>query len=89
MLSPVHLLCPPTLLGPTTSFALEAPAGIISVEAECDAGRVSSVTLRNQPAYCRARDMDVQIDVPEYGKVQASCAGDLEIDLSRCGKMRM
>lgn len=60
----------PMCEGPTTCFGLESPAGIIAVEAECDAGRVASITLRNQPAFCRPRDLDVEIDVPQYGKVR-------------------
>mmetsp|Transcript_13715 Transcript_13715/g.44795 ORF Transcript_13715/g.44795 Transcript_13715/m.44795 type:complete len:414 (+) Transcript_13715:89-1330(+) len=64
----------PMCEGPTTCFGLESPAGIIAVEAECDAGRVASITLRNQPAFCRPRDLDVEIDVPQYGKVCVSLA---------------
>ena len=59
---------------PTTRFALEAPAGLIRVEAECKGGRATSVTLRNQPAFCRERDTDVEIDVPHIGKVTVTVA---------------
>ena len=59
---------------PVTRFALEAPAGLIPIEAECAHGRVTSVTLRNQPAFCRRRDMDLSIDVPTFGRVRLDVA---------------
>ena len=57
-----------------TRFNLEAPAGLIPIEAECAHGRVVSVTMRNQPAFCRPQDMDLVIDVPHIGKVPMSIA---------------
>lgn len=59
-----------------TTFALEAPAGLIEVVAECDLdrGKVTQVTLRNQPAFCRPQDMDVLIDVPHVGEVMVDVA---------------
>ena len=59
---------------PYTRFALEAPAGLIPIEAECRHGRVLGVTLRNQPAFCRAQDMDLRIDVRTLGEVRVSVA---------------
>lgn len=59
---------------PYTRFALEAPAGLIPIEAECRHGRVLGVTLRNQPAFCRAEDMDLRIDVRTIGEVSVSVA---------------
>jgi len=61
----------PMVDAPITSFCLEAPCGLIAVEAQCAAARVTSVSLRNQPAFCRERDMDVIVDVPTVGKVCA------------------
>ena len=54
---------------PVTRFALEAPAGLIRIEAECHAGRATSINFRNQPAFCRREDMDLTIDVPHFGPV--------------------
>lgn len=59
---------------PVTRFALEAPAGLIHFEAECAGGRALSITFHNQPAFCRARDMDVSIDVPHVGPVRVTTA---------------
>jgi proline racemase len=59
---------------PTTRFSLEAPAGLIEVEAECSHGRATAVTLRNQPAFCRERDMDVEVQVPHVGSVNVTVA---------------
>lgn len=59
---------------PTTEFALELPAGLVGVTAECEGGKVRRVTLRNAPAFCRPEDMDVEIDVPHFGKVRADIA---------------
>ena len=54
---------------PTTRFSLETPAGIIQVDAECSSGKVTSVTIQNQPAFCRPEDLDLMIEVPTVGKV--------------------
>jgi len=59
---------------PITRFALEAPAGLIRIEAECAHGKVLGVTFANQPAFCRAQDMDLTIDVPHFGEVSVSIA---------------
>ena len=59
---------------PTTTFHLEAPCGLIRVDADCAAGRVTRVTLHNQPAYCMAADRDVVVDVPHHGKVRVDVA---------------
>tara|TARA_B110001452_G_scaffold140678_1_gene116983 strand:- start:3272 stop:4123 length:852 start_codon:yes stop_codon:yes gene_type:complete len=60
---------------PRTRFTLEAPAGLIEIDAECRDGRAVSITLRNQPAFCREADMDVVVDVPHgVGKVTMDIA---------------
>ena len=45
---------------PVTEFTLEAPAGLIDITAECSHGKATSITLRNQPAFCRPEDMGVE-----------------------------
>lgn len=57
---------------PLTTFTLEAPAGLIAVEAECRDGRVTRVTFENVPAFCVHRD--TVIDVPELGQVTVDVA---------------
>lgn len=57
---------------PVTELALEAPAGLIRVKAECSGGRVRQVTFRNVPAF--AVYLDQQIDVPHLGKVTVDVA---------------
>lgn len=55
------------MVEPVTELVLEAPAGLISVRAECEDGRVTAVTFRNVPAF--AAHLDAQIEVPHLGKV--------------------
>jgi proline racemase len=53
---------------PVTELVLEAPAGLIRVTAECENGKVKSVTFQNVPAF--AAHLDALIDVPHLGKVR-------------------
>jgi len=53
---------------PITKFQLEAPIGLVDIEAECADGKVLAVKLRNAPAFVGA--LDVTVDVPEIGPVQ-------------------
>lgn len=57
---------------PVTRFNLEAPAGLIAIEAECRNGKVKQVKFKNVPAY--AVHLDAVIDVPELGKVTVDVA---------------
>ena len=52
---------------PVTEFALEAPAGLIRIRADCRAGKVERVTFENVPAF--SAHLDAVIDVPELGQV--------------------
>jgi proline racemase len=60
---------------PITELTLEAPAGLIKIKAECENGKVKSVTFKNVPAF--AAYLDVEIDVPHLGKVtvDVGCGG--------------
>lgn len=60
------------MLEPVTDLALESPAGLIRVRAECANGKVRQVTFRNVPAF--AVHLDKEIDVPELGKVTVDVA---------------
>lgn len=57
---------------PVTKFNLEAPAGLIGIEAECSNGKCTQVTFKNVPAF--AAYIDKEIDVPHLGKVKVDVA---------------
>jgi proline racemase len=57
---------------PVTELALESPAGLIRVRAECASGKVRSVTFRNVPAF--ATHLDATIEVPQLGTVVVDVA---------------
>jgi proline racemase len=57
---------------PVTELALETPAGLIRVRAECAAGKVRSVTFRNVPAF--AVHLDAPVEVPGLGTVTVDVA---------------
>jgi proline racemase len=57
---------------PVTELTLEAPAGLISVRADCAAGKVRRVTFRNVPAF--AAYLDRPIEVPHLGTVTVDVA---------------
>lgn len=57
---------------PVTEFMLEAPVGLIGIKAECENGKVTGVTFKNQPAF--AVHLDEEIDVPHIGKVTVDVA---------------
>lgn len=52
---------------PLTELTLEAPAGLISIRAKCEQGKVKQVTFKNVPAF--AAHLDAEIEVPQLGKV--------------------
>ena len=55
------------MVEPITELVLEAPAGLISIRAECEQGKVKQVTFKNVPAF--AAHLEAEIDVPHLGKV--------------------
>ena len=57
---------------PRTSLVLETPAGLIRVEADVAAGKVTRVTFENVPAF--AVHTDVTIEVPTLGRVSVDVA---------------
>lgn len=57
---------------PVTELTLEAPAGLIRVQAECAGGKVRRVTFENVPAF--APYLDVPIEVPHLGAVTVDVA---------------
>ncbi len=57
---------------PVTHLVLESPAGLIEIEAEVSAGRVTKVTFRNVPAF--AVHLDAPIEVRGLGAVRVDVA---------------
>src|SRR5438067_5718864 len=57
---------------PVTELVLEAPAGLIRVSAECDNGKVTSVTFRHVPAF--AVHLDARLEVPHLGTLRVDVA---------------
>jgi proline racemase len=57
---------------PVTTLRLETPAGLVTVSAQVEAGRVRSVTFRNVPAFVVL--LDAPVDVPGVGKVAVDVA---------------
>ena len=57
---------------PVTKLTLEAPAGLIRVEASVAGGKAKSVTFENVPAF--ALHLDAPIEVPELGSIVVDVA---------------
>ena len=57
---------------PVTRLTLEAPAGLITVDADVSDGKVKGVTFENVPAF--AAHLDQTIEVPEFGSVEVDVA---------------
>ena len=57
---------------PETHLVLEAPAGLISVTAQCDNGKARSITLRNVPAF--AERLGVPLEVAGLGTLTVDTA---------------
>lgn len=57
---------------PVTELTLEAPAGLVRIQAEVGNGKVSSVTFENLPAF--AFHLDAPVEVPELGTVNVDVA---------------
>jgi proline racemase len=53
-------------------LTLEAPAGLIHVQADCAGGKVTGVTFRNVPAF--VTHLDTPIEVPQLGTVVVDVA---------------
>lgn len=57
---------------PETSFALEAPGGLVHVTAKCSAGHVDSVRITNMPSF--AYRVDQRLNVPGLGSMLVDVA---------------
>ncbi len=57
---------------PVTELALDTPAGLVRVRADCENSKVKQVTFKNLPAF--AAYLDQTIEVPHLGKVKVDVA---------------
>jgi len=60
------------LVEPVTELTLEAPAGLVRVRADCEAGRVKRLTFENVPSF--ATRLDATVAVPGLGDVRVDLA---------------
>ncbi|MFS2151638.1 trans-3-hydroxy-L-proline dehydratase [Rhizobium sp. Rhizsp42] len=57
---------------PVTRMVLEAPAGLVEVEAECRNGKAERITVTNVKSF--AQKLDVSVDVPGIGMLTVDTA---------------
>jgi len=57
---------------PVTRLCLEAPGGLVNVEAKCKDGRVENIKIFNVPSF--VDKLDVALEVPGLGTLQAHTA---------------
>ena len=57
---------------PVTEFTIEAPGGLVAIRAECRAGKVERVAVRNLPSF--ADRLDAELDIPGIGVVRVDTA---------------
>jgi proline racemase len=57
---------------PVTRLQLEAPGGPVAIEAACDGGRVSNVTIENVPSF--AERLDAPVELAGVGTISADLA---------------
>lgn len=57
---------------PVTRFNLEAPGGLVAIEARCKDGKAESITFVNRPAFVDR--LDVPLTVPEFGEITVDVA---------------
>ncbi|RSL47985.1 hypothetical protein CEP53_009714 [Fusarium sp. AF-6] len=57
---------------PVTELALDTAAGLVTVKAQCEAGKCKSVSVENVPSFVDT--LDLQVDVPGLGVVSVDIA---------------
>lgn len=67
------------MVEPLTALTLEAPGGLIRVEAECRDGKVLSVTFRNLPSFVLHRDAMLDIEGHGTARVDVAYGGMLYV----------
>lgn len=61
---------------PVTEVRLEAPAGVVSIEAACSGGEVQSLSLTNVPSFVERRDEILRVDGLGDIRVDTAFGGD-------------
>ncbi len=57
---------------PITRFSIEAPGGLVAIEAQCRAGKAERITITNVASF--ASVLDAEIDVAGIGKLRVDTA---------------
>lgn len=57
---------------PVTELALDTAAGLVTVKAQCEAGKCKSVSVENVPSF--VDKLDLQVDVPGLGVISVDIA---------------
>lgn len=75
------------MVEPVTDVVLEAPAGLIRLRAECEGGKVRSVTFRNLPSFVLHRDRMIEVEGHGSMRVDVCYGGMLYViaDAADCG----
>lgn len=75
------------MVEPVTEVVLEAPGGLIRVRAECEDGKVTSVTFRNLPSFVLHRDRMIEVEGHGSLRVDVAYGGMLYVlaDAADCG----
>lgn len=60
------------MVEPITTVMLQAPGGLVEASAECAAGKVTSVTIRNVSSF--AAERDAVLDVEDIGRLRVDTA---------------
>jgi proline racemase len=63
------------MVEPVTSLTLDTPAGLVTVDADCENGKVKEVAFNNVPAF--VFKLDYQIQVPEFPEL-----GTITLDIA-------
>ena len=61
---------------PTTNIVLEAPAGLVSIRAECSDGAVDALTLTNVPSFVERRNETLHVEGIGDVRVDTAFGGD-------------
>ena len=60
------------MVEPITRFKLEAPGGLVEIEARCSAGKAERITVRNVVSF--AQELDVPLEVEGIGRISVNTA---------------
>ena len=60
------------MVEPITRFKLEAPGGLVEIEAHCSAGKAERITVRNVVSF--AQELDVPLEVEGIGRISVNTA---------------